>query len=126
MGKPNYNLTTCRIAIADPEGFITGYREPESREDYLRLLRGIGRDLGWKQVKIGVLECKLDLGTYSRGYPRAAGKGLQVHDETDQAVLRRRCIGSMRAWVVRNIPKAQAGAPSPSEGTQPANPDKSN
>ena len=87
--------------------FVNGTRlglaiEPRNKEDYLHELRRLAK-LEWKEFRCGLLRADLSLGSHASGHPYANNTMLQVHHERDLAVLRRKCIGSMRAWVVRNL-----------------------
>jgi hypothetical protein len=76
--------------------------EPRNKQDYLHELRRLGK-LEWRQFRCGMLFCEIHDGYFPSGHPRAMQTDLQVHHEKDLIRLRRKCIGSMRAWVVRNL-----------------------
>lgn len=76
-----------------------------TRAGYLAELRELATVENWVSYQCNGLACFIVLGKWPSGHPRAGKKDLQVHHEQDLAVLRRKCIASMRAWVVRNIPE---------------------
>jgi DNA-binding XRE family transcriptional regulator len=74
-----------------------------TRSEYLAALRELSASTRWTNWRYGVLECVVHEGKYPSGHPRADGKMLQVHNEPFSADVRRKCISTMRAWVVRNV-----------------------
>lgn len=80
------------------------------RYEYLSALRKLRTSTHWTDWRYGQLECKVITGKYPSGHPRADGKMLQVHHAPFSSEVRRKCIATMRAWVVRNVPE-QAGSP---------------
>jgi len=89
---------------------LVSVRCDRSRDHCLRALRDLPSVAGWNVFNLHankelILQCELELGTFPSGHPRGGGKMLQVHHEKDVDLLRKKCIATMRAWVVRNIPK---------------------
>jgi hypothetical protein len=76
-----------------------------TREQYLAELRTLAKEENWVSFHCNDLVCYIVLGDWPSGHPSAGKRGLQVQHERDLAVLRRKCIASMRAWVVRNVKK---------------------
>lgn len=74
-----------------------------TREGYLAELRALAAEPNWVSFHCNELVCYLVLDDFPSGHPRAGREGLQPQNEQDLAVLRKKCIASMRAWVVRNI-----------------------
>lgn len=94
-------MTTNVIRFADGS-YLKLAIAPRNKEDYLHELRRLSK-LEWTYFRCGMLESTINEGPYPDGRSVANHNMLQVHNEQDLAVLRRKCIGSMRAWVVRNL-----------------------
>lgn len=76
----------------------------ESRKSYLTSLRLLSDCPNWTKARIGVLQSEVSgAGEHWTAESRADGAGLQTQNESSAAAARTKAIGSLRAWVVRNI-----------------------
>lgn len=113
MAKKRVDSPLPTLHCAAPAGFsgskglnvVTG---AVTREQFLAELRKLAKEDNWVSFHCNDLRCYLVLGDWPSGHPSAGKQGLQVQHERDLAVLRRKCIASMRAWVVRNVAKGNS------------------
>lgn len=96
--------------------------ECTTRSEYLDALKVLSTIHDWSHANIGVLRSDITgSGSHWTAESRADGHGLQTQNEGSAHAARVKAIGSMRAWVVRNIQdeaskaRAESMEPGPAE-----------